>query len=102
MENELPGLDFETIPSGAMVNAVKVTIESKRSQGLLAAEHEALAQLAISLAITIDAGASTGKTSVPAAAQQLLNVLERLPMPLEENLDDALTAAMRAPGDTDQ
>lgn len=79
-----------------MLESVEKTLTYKRQLGLLTDEHEALCALARKLAITIDAGAASAKTSVPQSAQQLLNTLAQLPAAVVEESSDPLADAMRA------
>lgn len=91
----LPGLE-NTPPGGDMLASVEATLAYKTKHNLLTPEHDALCALARKLAIAIDAGAASAKTSVPQSAQQLLNTLAQLPSIVVEESSDPLADAMRA------
>ena len=90
-------------PASDLEQAVETTISAKRDAGLLGPEHAALVQLARDLARAISAGAAYGKTSVPAAAQQLREVLADLPVPTitEDTAEASLAALMRGDAPTE-
>ena len=81
----LPGLSLDPeggAPSSPLREAVKVTLDALRADGLLEPRHAAMAQLALELADSVTKGNRSGRASAAAmAAAQLLATLLALPMP---------------------
>lgn len=82
----LPGLELDAELTGnrsALRNAVVLTIDALKSEGLLEARHTAVAQLSLELADAVSRGTRSGRASAAAmAAAQLLAALDQLPKPL--------------------
>lgn len=82
-------------PISSMLDAVETTIEAKRAAGVLTTEDAALVEMCRQLAITIEAGAPYGKTTVPNACQQLREALDALPRAVQDDTTDSLAALMQ-------
>jgi hypothetical protein len=82
----LPGLELDPElggARGALRNAVVLTLDALKADGLLEARHTAVAQLALTLADAVARGTRSGRASAAAmAAAQLLATLDALPKPI--------------------
>lgn len=91
MQPALPGLelDNEHGTRGTLRNAVAITLEALRDQGLLETRHTATAQLALTLADAVERGTHGGRASAAAmASAQLLAALDQLPKPSALSTDE--------------
>lgn len=86
----LPGLELDPAMGGTspLRNAVKATLAALDEAKLLEPRHTAVAQLALELADSVDAGKRSGRASAAAmAAAQLLSALDALPKPAALDAD---------------
>lgn len=92
----LPGLELEAEAggkTGALRQAVLVTLKALEDEKLLEPRHAAMAQLALELADSVTVGRRSGRASAAAmAAAQLLAVLQALPAPLAADLKERFDA----------
>lgn len=95
MTGPTPSLFQTPRASSSMLDAVETTIEAKRAAGVLTTEDAALVEMCRQLAITIEAGAPYGKTTVPNACQQLREALADLPKAAQDDASDSLAALMQ-------
>ena len=86
----LPGLEVDPVygrPS-PLRSAVQATLKALDDEHLLEPRHAAVAQLALELADSVDAGKRSGRASAAAmAAAQLLAALDALPKPSAADAD---------------
>lgn len=94
----LPGLELGLERTrGALRNAVVVTLDALKADGLLEPRHTAVAQLALELADAVTRGTLSGRASAAAmAAAQLLAALEQLPQPLAADAQERFNRFVEA------
>ena len=97
LQPELPGLGLDTTDLGELPlrKAVERTLLAYDEAGLLSPMHAATAQLAMTLAETIDRS-RTKASAAAMAAGQLLAALDKLPQPTETSEIDKLEQLLAA------